>query len=102
VAAGEKVIVGVNQFTEAEEEAIELHSLDPEAERRQVERTQRVRAERDGGSAEAAIARVRTAARSGENLLPPMRDALAAMCTVGEICNGLREDFGTYDAHLAP
>jgi methylmalonyl-CoA mutase N-terminal domain/subunit len=102
VAVGEKVIVGVNRFAEAEEEAIELHSLDPEAERRQVERTQRVRAERDRGRAEAAIARVRTAARSGENLLPPMRDALAAMCTVGEICNALREDFGTYDAHLAP
>jgi methylmalonyl-CoA mutase, N-terminal domain len=102
VAAGEKVIVGVNRFAEAEEEAIELHSLDPEAERRQVERTQRVRAERNGGSAEAAIARVRNAARSGESLLPPMRDALASMCTVGEICNALREDFGTYDAHLAP
>jgi methylmalonyl-CoA mutase, N-terminal domain len=102
VAAGEKVIVGVNRFAEAEEEAIELHSLDPEAERRQVERTQRVRAERNGGSAEAAIARVRNAARSGESLLPPMRDALASMCTVGEICNVLREDFGTYDAHLAP
>jgi methylmalonyl-CoA mutase N-terminal domain/subunit len=102
VAAGEKVIVGVNRFAEAEEEAIELHSLDPEAEQRQVERTQRVRAERNGGSAEAAIARVRSAARSGENVLPPMREALAAMCTVGEICNALREDFGTYDAHLAP
>jgi methylmalonyl-CoA mutase N-terminal domain/subunit len=102
VAAGEKVIVGVNRFAEAEEEAIGLHSLDPEAERRQVERTQRVRAERNGGSAEAAIARVRNAARSGESLLPPIRDALASMCTVGEICNALREDFGTYDAHLAP
>jgi methylmalonyl-CoA mutase N-terminal domain/subunit len=102
VAAGEKVIVGVNRFAEAEEEAIELHSLDPEAERRQVERTQRVRAERDARSAEAAIARVLEAARSGDNLLPPMRDALAAACTVGEICNALREEFGTYDAHLAP
>jgi hypothetical protein len=31
-----------------------------------------------------------------------MREALAAMCTVGEICNALREEFGTYDSHLAP
>jgi methylmalonyl-CoA mutase, N-terminal domain len=99
---GEKVIVGINRFAEAEEEAIELHALDPEAERRQVERTQRVRAERDAAGAEAALARVREAARGSENLLPAMRDALAAMGTVGEICNALREEFGTYDAHLAP
>ncbi|HEY3107073.1 MAG TPA: methylmalonyl-CoA mutase family protein [Gaiellaceae bacterium] len=99
---GEKVIVGINRFAEAEEEAIELHALDPEAERRQVERTQRVRAERDGAGAEAALARVRETARGSENLLPAMRDALAAMDTVGEICNALREEFGTYDAHLAP
>jgi methylmalonyl-CoA mutase, N-terminal domain len=102
VEAGERVIVGVNRFAEAEEEAIELHSLDPEAERRQSERTQRVRAERDAGAAEAALTRVREAAREDENLLPAMREALAAMCTVGEICNALREEFGTYDAHLAP
>jgi methylmalonyl-CoA mutase N-terminal domain/subunit len=100
--AGEKVIVGVNRFAEAEEEAIELHALDPEAERRQVERTQRVRVERDAAAAEAAVARVRETARGSENLLPVMRAALAAMCTVGEICNALREEFGTYDAHHAP
>jgi methylmalonyl-CoA mutase N-terminal domain/subunit len=40
--------------------------------------------------------------RGGENLLPPMRDALAASCTLGEICGVLREEFGTYDAHQAP
>jgi methylmalonyl-CoA mutase, N-terminal domain len=102
VAAGERVIVGVNRYTEDDEEEIELHELDPEAEQRQVERTQRVRAERDAQAAEAALARVREAARRGENLLPAMRNALAAMCTVGEICNTLREEFGTYDAHLAP
>jgi methylmalonyl-CoA mutase, N-terminal domain len=45
---------------------------------------------------------VREIASGEENLLPAMRQALAAMCTVGEICNALREEFGTYDAHLAP
>ncbi|HEY3070379.1 MAG TPA: methylmalonyl-CoA mutase family protein [Gaiellaceae bacterium] len=102
VEAGEKVIVGVNRFAEADEEAIELHALDPEAERRQVERTEAVRAERDADAAEAALAAVRATARGEENLLGPMREALAAMCTVGEVCNALREEFGTYDAHLAP
>jgi methylmalonyl-CoA mutase, N-terminal domain len=102
VEAGERVVVGVNRFAEGDEETIELHALDPEAERRQVERTARVRAERDAAAAEAALARVRDVARGSENLLPPMRDALAAMCTVGEICDALREEFGTQDAHLAP
>jgi methylmalonyl-CoA mutase N-terminal domain/subunit len=100
--AGERVVVGVNRYTEDEEEEIELHRLDPEAERRQVERTARVRAERDAAAASATLERVREAARGTENLLPPMRDALAARCTVGEICGALREEFGTYDAHLAP
>ena len=50
----------------------------------------------------AALARVRDAAREADNLLPPMREALAAHCTVGEICNALRDEFGTHDAHHAP
>jgi methylmalonyl-CoA mutase, N-terminal domain len=102
VDAGEKVIVGVNRFVEADEEAIELHSLDPEAEQRQVQRTQRVRAERDADGAKGALTSLREAARGDENLLPAMREALAAMCTVGEICAALRDEFGAYDAHLAP
>ena len=102
VEAGERVIVGLNRFEEGEEEDVEIHRLDPEAERRQIERTRRVRAERDAAAAEAALARVREAAGGDANLLPPMREALAARCTVGEVCNALREEFGTYDAHLAP
>jgi methylmalonyl-CoA mutase, N-terminal domain len=102
VARGEKVVVGVNRFQEGDEEGIELHSLDPEAERRQIERTQSVRAARDAAAAEDALAGVGAAAHGSENLLPPMRAALAARCTVGEICNALRAEFGTYDAHLAP
>jgi methylmalonyl-CoA mutase N-terminal domain/subunit len=101
VEAGEKVIVGVNKYAESESEEIELHILDPDAERRQLERTARVRAERDPGAAAAAIARVGEAARGDVNLLPPMREALRAHCTVGEICNALRDEFGTYDAQHA-
>jgi methylmalonyl-CoA mutase N-terminal domain/subunit len=101
--SGEEVLVGVNRFVDEESgEEIELHRLDPEAERRQLARTARVRAERDAATAEAALARVRDAARGTQNLLPPMREALAANCTVGEICNTLREEFGTHDAHHAP
>src|SRR5213083_1374733 len=68
VEAGERVIVGVNRYEEHEPEPIELHRLDPEAERRQLERTARVRAERDAAAAEAAVERVREAARGEVNL----------------------------------
>jgi methylmalonyl-CoA mutase N-terminal domain/subunit len=102
IEAGEKVIVGVNRFQEGDEEEVELHALDPAAERRQIERTERVRAERDGAEAEQALGGVREAALGTDNLLPPMRAALGAGCTIGEICEALREEFGTYDAHRAP
>ena len=98
VESGERVIVGVNRFHEDEQEPVELHRLDPAAEQRQLERTARVRAERDAEAARRALAELRTASRGTENLLPPMREALRAHCTVGEICNELREEWGTYDA----
>ena len=98
VESGERVIVGVNRFTEGEEEPIELYRLDPKAEKRQLERTARVRAERNAEEAERAVAAVRETARGDGNLLVPIRGALRARATVGEISNALREEFGTYDA----
>jgi methylmalonyl-CoA mutase N-terminal domain/subunit len=98
VEAGERVIVGVNRYEEAEPEEIELHRIDPEAERRQHERTSRVRAERDAAAAKESLARVREAASGTANLLPPLREALRVRCTIGEICNVLRDEFGMYDA----
>jgi methylmalonyl-CoA mutase, N-terminal domain len=101
IEAGDRVIVGVNRFTEEESEPIELHRIDPEAERRQLERTARVRAERNAEEAEAAVAEVRRIAAGEGNLLVPMREALRARATIGEICNALREEWGTYDAQRA-
>jgi methylmalonyl-CoA mutase, N-terminal domain len=97
VEAGDKVIVGVNRYAETESEQIELHRLDPQAEKRQLERTAGVRAERNADDAAAALDLVRETARGVDNLLPPMREALRARCTLGEICNVLRDEFGTYD-----
>src|SRR4051794_25786194 len=102
VESGERVIVGVNRYDEPEPEQIELHRIDPAAEERQLERTALVRSERDAAAAEHALARVREAARGTENLLPPLRDALAAHCTIGEICNVLRDEFGMHDAQRSP
>jgi methylmalonyl-CoA mutase N-terminal domain/subunit len=102
VESGERVIVGVNRYEEEEPEPIELLRIDPEAERRQLERTARVRADRDAAAAEAALAQVREAARGTDNLLPPLREALRARCTIGELCNVLRDEFGMYDAQRTP
>ncbi len=97
VERGERVIVGVNRFSEPAEARVELHRLDPESERRQLERTARVRAERNAEKSAAALAAVREAALGEGNLLPPMREALRAHCTVGEICETLRAEWGMYD-----
>jgi methylmalonyl-CoA mutase N-terminal domain/subunit len=101
VESGERIVVGVNRYTEAGAQEIELHRLDPQIELRQLERTARVRAERNADGAAAALAEVRRVAGTEENLLLPMRDALRARCTIGEICDVLREEWGTHDAHRA-
>ncbi len=99
VERGERVVVGVNRYEEdGEGGGVELQRIDPEIERRQLERTARVRAERDGEAAARALAEVRSVAEGTGNLLVPMREALRAHCTIGEICGELRDLFGTYDA----
>ena len=99
VESGDRVIVGVNRFVEDDGDAVELHRLDPEVERRQRERTAAVRATRDAAAADAALAEVRRVAETDANLLPVLREALRSHCTVGEICNELRALWGTYDSH---
>jgi methylmalonyl-CoA mutase N-terminal domain/subunit len=101
VERSERVIVGVNEYVEDDAGKVELHRLDPESERRQLERTARVRAERNAEEAAAALAAVRASAGGESNLLPPMREALRVRCTIGEICETLREEWGMYDARRA-
>jgi methylmalonyl-CoA mutase N-terminal domain/subunit len=98
VESGERVIVGVNRFTGGGHEQVELQRVDPGSERRQRERTARVRAERNEPAADAALAEVLRVAETDANLLPSFREALRANCTVGEICGALRALWGTYDA----
>jgi methylmalonyl-CoA mutase, N-terminal domain len=101
IESGERVLVGVNRYVEEESEPIELLRIDPEAERGQLERTARVRAERNAADAARTLEEVRRVARGTDNLLPPMREALRARATIGEICGVLREEFGMYDAQRA-
>src|SRR5206468_7649603 len=67
-----------------------------EVEQRQADRVRRVKRARDGAAARAALQRVRAAAESGENLMPPLVAAVKVMCTVGEIADVYREVFGQY------
>jgi methylmalonyl-CoA mutase N-terminal domain/subunit len=99
VEAERRVVVGVNSYGDAEEPDVELQRIDVGIERRQIERTARVRSERDPHAATRALADVRHVAEGTGNLLDPMREALRAHCTVGEICSELRAVFGTFDAH---
>ena len=98
VEHGERVIVGVNAFDDGDESEVELQKIDPTTEQRQLERIARVRAERNADDAARALAAVRETARGETNLMPALREALRVRCTVGEICETLREEWGMYDA----
>jgi methylmalonyl-CoA mutase N-terminal domain/subunit len=101
VERGERVIVGLNAFSEDAGAEVPLHRIDPRIEAEQVARLARLRADRDAAAVEARLADVRSAARGTANLLVPMREALRARATVGEVCGVLREEFGEHDRYLA-
>ncbi|MDT0450611.1 acyl-CoA mutase large subunit family protein [Streptomyces hesseae] len=95
--SGDRVVVGVNRFRVDEEEPYEPLRVDPEIETRQRERLARLRADRDGSAVTRELDALRRAAESeAENVLPPMREALRARATVGEVCGALREVWGTH------
>jgi methylmalonyl-CoA mutase N-terminal domain/subunit len=96
VESGDRVVVGVNRFVEADEEHVELQQLGQEEVARQVDRLRRLRADRDDGEVRRALAGVRETARGTGNLLPPIREALRARATLGEVSDVLREVFGEY------
>jgi methylmalonyl-CoA mutase, N-terminal domain len=93
---GEKVIVGVNRYQEDSPEPPEVFPIDPELQRRQVERVQQLRQQRDQQAVDKALDDVKQAARGTQNLLYPMKDALRAKATLGEVSDALREVFGVY------
>jgi methylmalonyl-CoA mutase N-terminal domain/subunit len=93
---GEKIVVGVNGYQMPEERPPDLLRVPLEVEARQADRVRRVKRERDGAAARAALKRVRAAAESGENLMPPLVAAVKTLCTVGEISDVYREAFGQY------
>ena len=97
VESGQRVVVGVNRFQLEDEEPVEIHTLDPELQRRQLERLDRVRSQRDQGAVDVALKNLEEAARGTDNLLYPMREALACYATLGEVSDVLRGIFGEYE-----
>ncbi|MEV8596882.1 methylmalonyl-CoA mutase family protein, partial [Streptomyces sp. NPDC052012] len=94
--AGERVVVGVNRFQLGEEEPYEPLRVDPAIEAQQAERLAKLRAWRDASRIDEALTRMRKAAEGDDNVLYPMKDALAAGATVGEVCQVLRELWGAH------
>ncbi len=93
---GEKVIVGVNRYVDEASEPAEVFPIDPELQRQQIKSVHAVRATRDTALVEVRLGEVAAAARGSQNLLPPMREALRAMATLGEVSDVLRQEFGVY------
>jgi methylmalonyl-CoA mutase, N-terminal domain len=93
---GEKKVVGVNCYPGSAGQPVEILRVSHEVERDQVAELARRRAGRDQAAVDGALAAMIAAARSGENMIPPMLLAAQAEATLGEICGALREEWGTY------
>jgi methylmalonyl-CoA mutase N-terminal domain/subunit len=95
VEAGEQIVVGVNRWQE-EEGPVEIQTIDEAEVEAQNDRVRRIRAERDQAAVERALGRVTETARGTGNVLHPMREALKARATLGEVSDALRAVFGVY------
>ncbi len=95
VDAGEQVVVGVNRYG-GDDEPVPILTVDPTLEAEQAARVRAVRSGRDQSAVAGALAEVRRAAESDGNVLLPMKAALAARATLGEVSGVLREVFGSY------
>ena len=93
----EEITVGVNAFVEPEERPISTLYIDQEVREQQAEKLARLRQERDSKAAQESLERLRSAAESDENLMPPILEAVRAYATLGEMCDVLRGVFGTYE-----
>jgi len=96
IESGERVVVGVNRFVEADEQPIELQRISEAETSKQVERVRALRAGRDQGAVDEALAAVASVAAGVGNLLLHMKEALRARATLGEVSDTLREAFGEY------
>jgi methylmalonyl-CoA mutase N-terminal domain/subunit len=96
IDSGERKVIGVNAFVTPDEEPYQPLRVDPAIEQQQAERLAELRGRRDAAEVQRRLDDVRRAAAGTDNLLYPLREALAALATVGEVCDALREVWGVY------
>jgi methylmalonyl-CoA mutase N-terminal domain/subunit len=96
IDTGQRVVVGLNRFRSDREEPFEGLRVDPLIEEQQAERLRVLRAERDQAEVDRHLAALTEAAAGDANVLYPMKEALRARATVGEVCNAPREVWGRY------
>jgi methylmalonyl-CoA mutase N-terminal domain/subunit len=96
IESGERIIVGVNEFTVDEEEHVDIQEVSEAEQRKQRQRLESVRDERDEAAVEDALASLKNAAEGDDNLMPYLVDAVKAYATTGEICHTMRDVFGEY------
>jgi len=93
----DKVIVGVNDFVQEDEPPIEILYIDESAAEKQLARLDRLRQTRDNGAVARSLDRLRAVAKTTDNLMPPILDAVRAYATIGEMCDALRDVWGEYE-----
>ncbi len=93
----EKVIVGVNDFVRSDEPPIEILYIDDSASDTQLEKLAKLKRSRDNDSVKRSLDSLRAAARTTENLMPRILEAVRAYSTVGEMCDALRDVWGEYE-----
>lgn len=92
----ERVVVGVNEYADEKRQPVAILKIDPEVERRQGQRLEKLKKRRDNEAVERALEKVEAAAQGSENLLNSVIAAIETYCTVGEISDALRRVFGEY------
>ncbi len=94
--SGQDIVVGVNEYVTDEIDDVDILRVDPEAERRQLDRLARWKANRDQAALDSTLAELKAAAEGDGNLLYPIKEALRAGASIGEVCGSMREVFGEY------
>jgi methylmalonyl-CoA mutase, N-terminal domain len=97
VESADRVVVGVNRFQATTTEPVEILKIGPQGEEEQIRALKQLRDERDNEAVAKALDRLEEVARGTDNLLPPLKEALAAYATVGECAGRLRQVFGEYE-----
>jgi methylmalonyl-CoA mutase N-terminal domain/subunit len=96
IEAGQRIIVGVNEFVSEAESPLETMKIDPRLEEQQIERVRAFRAARSQDATQRALSELKKSAQGTQNVVPHIVAAVKARATLGEIANALREVFGEH------